>query len=181
MATFARLIAGAVGLAGWSFTEYATHRWALHPTDTPIDVSYQHRQHHRQPAAVHPAARVAGLAAIGGVAAAATSLLSRVLPNDLAVASAATWAAGYAIYDQYHWALHHRAPRTSIGRTLRHRHFRHHFGSPQKNFGVTTALWDRMFGTEAQPEPVRLRAKNVPPWLLNSTDERMRAMLVVDG
>jgi sterol desaturase/sphingolipid hydroxylase (fatty acid hydroxylase superfamily) len=54
---------------------------------------------------------------------------------------------GYLFYDMTHYAVHHVRPRTRIGRYLKKHHFRHHYMDPRKNFGVSSPLWDVVWGT----------------------------------
>jgi sterol desaturase/sphingolipid hydroxylase (fatty acid hydroxylase superfamily) len=54
---------------------------------------------------------------------------------------------GYLVYDTIHFAVHHFQPRTKVGFHLRQNHMRHHYLDPSKNFGVTSPLWDLIFGT----------------------------------
>lgn len=58
--------------------------------------------------------------------------------------------AGYLWYDLTHYAIHHHRPRTALGRMQRRNHLRHHFQSPSRLYGVTTPLWDLVFGTAAR-------------------------------
>jgi sterol desaturase/sphingolipid hydroxylase (fatty acid hydroxylase superfamily) len=52
------------------------------------------------------------------------------------------------IYDCIHYFCHF-GPQTEILwlKTLRINHLKHHYRNQQKNFGVTTNLWDKVFGT----------------------------------
>ena len=98
--------------------------------------------------------------------------------------SASGWAAGYAAYEQFHWREHHRPPLGPWERAARRRHFAHHFGAPRTNYGVTTALWDHVFGTFRPPVTVRVPAQQAMPWLLNddgAVHERYRADYVLVG
>lgn len=55
--------------------------------------------------------------------------------------------ASYVYYDSLHWFYHHgHGGSRSVGRA---RHMRHHFShaSPTRDYGVTTRLWDMVFGT----------------------------------
>jgi sterol desaturase/sphingolipid hydroxylase (fatty acid hydroxylase superfamily) len=60
---------------------------------------------------------------------------------------------GYLWYDLGHFAWHHNKPRTRIGRYLRSYHLVHHFKTPHLRYGVSTPLWDYVFGTQPAPEP----------------------------
>jgi dihydroceramide fatty acyl 2-hydroxylase len=62
---------------------------------------------------------------------------------------------GYLGYDYIHFAVHHvRPPRAAwlapVARWFkasRRRHLRHHFDDHARGFGVSTSLWDHVFGT----------------------------------
>lgn len=51
-------------------------------------------------------------------------------------------------YDGIHYFCHF-GPETEVGwlKTLRLNHLKHHYRSQQTNFGVTTNIWDKVFGT----------------------------------
>jgi 4-hydroxysphinganine ceramide fatty acyl 2-hydroxylase len=62
---------------------------------------------------------------------------------------------GYMFYDILHFLFHHggnwtlKAPYIAW---MKSRHFSHHYANPEKNFGVTSPLFDIIFGTN---QPVR--------------------------
>ena len=58
--------------------------------------------------------------------------------------------AGYLLYDLMHYALHHRRPKSRIGRLLRELHMRHHFEDDTRGFGVSVPWWDVVFGTYSE-------------------------------
>jgi sterol desaturase/sphingolipid hydroxylase (fatty acid hydroxylase superfamily) len=70
-----------------------------------------------------------------------------VLGSDRAMAFGAGFLAGYLVYDMTHFCLHHRVPATRVGRRLREHHLRHHFQDSTRGFGVSSPVWDRVFGT----------------------------------
>ncbi len=55
---------------------------------------------------------------------------------------------GYVGYDMLHYAMHHFRLRPPVLAYLRKRHMQHHAVSWDKRFGVSSPLWDRVFGTE---------------------------------
>ena len=59
----------------------------------------------------------------------------------------AGFVAGYLVYDMTHYATHHHRPRTRWGRMLRRHHYLHHFKDECQRFGVSSPLWDWVFGT----------------------------------
>jgi dihydroceramide fatty acyl 2-hydroxylase len=62
------------------------------------------------------------------------------------------FTAGYIFYDLSHYYMHHGRPRWAWLRNLRKHHMVHH--SPnlehEKKFGVSTTLWDHVFGTYSE-------------------------------
>lgn len=54
---------------------------------------------------------------------------------------------GYLVYDTVHYAVHHHALPTAWGRYTKWRHQRHHFQDPDRDFGVSSPLWDLVMGT----------------------------------
>ena len=63
------------------------------------------------------------------------------------LAVAAGFLAGYLIYDEVHYALHHHVPRSRLGKRLRELHMRHHFQDDEKGFGISAPYWDVVFRT----------------------------------
>jgi sterol desaturase/sphingolipid hydroxylase (fatty acid hydroxylase superfamily) len=60
----------------------------------------------------------------------------------------------YLTYDSTHYSIHtSRTARTPWGRVLRRIHMIHHYSDGQRNFGVTSPLWDLCFGTFAWSSP----------------------------
>ena len=67
---------------------------------------------------------------------------------DLGTAATAGLVSGYLWYVFVHYATHHwRLRRGSYLYRARLRHARHHHLSHSGNFGVTTSVWDHVFGT----------------------------------
>jgi sterol desaturase/sphingolipid hydroxylase (fatty acid hydroxylase superfamily) len=50
-------------------------------------------------------------------------------------------------YDLTHYYLHHFSPRSEYGRRLKKNHMLHHFKDPERRFGVSNMVWDKVFGT----------------------------------
>lgn len=116
------------GLLLWSFLEYLIHRWIGHVWNTRLRL--RHLEHHADPLdyRYEPLWTLIGLILI---TAGYTSALW------VACAAAGTFL-GYSYYEWRHQRLH-------VSRQWSY-HTRHH-AHPRCNFGVTTTLWDRAFGT----------------------------------
>ncbi len=54
---------------------------------------------------------------------------------------------GYLGYDYVHYYTHFARPTSRIGKGLRKRHLQHHFAFDDRWFGVSSPLWDYVFGT----------------------------------
>ena len=63
--------------------------------------------------------------------------------------------AGFAGYEWLHYRMHFALPSNAVEARLRARHLAHHLREPDAIFGVTTPIWDIVFGTEPTPERMR--------------------------
>jgi sterol desaturase/sphingolipid hydroxylase (fatty acid hydroxylase superfamily) len=138
------------GLLTWTLTEYLLHRFVFHyePT-TSIGKRLHflmHGVHHDYP----------------------NDSLRLVMPPVISVPLAlffyglfyyllgaiylppffAGFIVGYLCYDMIHYATHH-APMTTMaaGLWVKKHHMRHHYQTDDMFYGVSTPLWDYVFGT----------------------------------
>ena len=91
--------------------------------------------------------RTIGVAGVSAAGAPIVLVAGAVDATTVGVGMWLGWSLGYLAYDQLHWRAHHRIPTTRYTSRLRQRHELHHYGHPQRNFGVTSGFWDRVFGT----------------------------------
>lgn len=54
---------------------------------------------------------------------------------------------GYLCYDYTHFAVHHFTPKTRFGKLVKQHHMIHHYVNPSLCWGVSSPLWDYVFGT----------------------------------
>jgi sterol desaturase/sphingolipid hydroxylase (fatty acid hydroxylase superfamily) len=54
---------------------------------------------------------------------------------------------GYLTYDMLHFAIHRGTMTSRMGAYLRKHHLQHHYAVPERNFGVSSPLWDFVFRT----------------------------------
>jgi 4-hydroxysphinganine ceramide fatty acyl 2-hydroxylase len=153
----------AAGVLMWTLVEYSLHRWLFHADawmpDSPWAIMGHfiiHGIHHKLPMdryrLVFPPIGLLPLTL--GVWAVFRVLLAP-LPFHVFAFIYGVGLAGYVFYDLAHYGFHHTAmhPRSYLGRMKRY-HMKHHFaGLANLGFGITTRLWDRVFGTEL-PEAV---------------------------
>lgn len=140
------LVAG--GIAVWSLLEWVVH-WAMHvPVRTSAIARFQdraHIRHHREPHDVeHSVMMLRGSIPL----ALATLGVSLVLFRDptAALLFHSGLILGYLTYEFVHLA-HHAGWHVPGTRRLMHHHGRHHYGGWRRAYGVTTPLWDWVFGT----------------------------------
>ncbi|MDQ3572725.1 MAG: sterol desaturase family protein [Actinomycetota bacterium] len=137
------------GLALWTFSEYWLHRKIFHwEPDHPIGSRLHfiiHGVHHDHPndrmrLVMPPGASIPLAALFFGA-----FWLIFGLPD--AYPLFAGFLIGYLAYDYTHYYLHHVVPRTRLGKYLREQHMRHHFQDHHYGYGVSSPIWDVVFGT----------------------------------
>jgi dihydroceramide fatty acyl 2-hydroxylase len=137
------------GYAVWTLFEYWLHRIVFHfEPEQGIGAKLHwmiHGVHHDHPN--DPLRLVMPPAASIPLAALVIGAVWLVAGGVHAPAVAAGFLAGYLIYDEIHYALHHHMPKSRLGRTLRELHMRHHFQDDETGFGISAPYWDRVFGT----------------------------------
>jgi 4-hydroxysphinganine ceramide fatty acyl 2-hydroxylase len=140
------IVAGGVALVGfmsWGWLEYVVHRWVLH--GPPSLARRGHAQHHAEPGALISTP----LFVIMTGALAFWWLLELVLPTGLAALLVFGLYAGYNYFALVHHWQHHRGHDlacVTYWRQLERIHHLHHH-RPVVNFGISTTMWDRLFGT----------------------------------
>jgi sterol desaturase/sphingolipid hydroxylase (fatty acid hydroxylase superfamily) len=73
-------------------------------------------------------------------------------------------ALGYIAYDWTHYYTHYFNPKSGPGRWLKRYHMLHHHDSPLHRYGITSPLWDLVFGTYLPINKlVRQAGRNAPP------------------
>jgi dihydroceramide fatty acyl 2-hydroxylase len=155
-------IAVSAGIGAWSFTEYVIHRWFMHEERGPAIASRGHLDHHRQPTK-RPLASplslmmtfVIGLLVLCPVGAWLATLVGA--PWFVGTLVGLSGIATYLVYERVHFQAHFRPARTRYTRWQQRRHLHHHARGGAANFGVTSPVWDVVFGTYervAVDEPV---------------------------
>jgi 4-hydroxysphinganine ceramide fatty acyl 2-hydroxylase len=138
------------GLLIFSLLEYVVHRWLFHG---PFEVFEQgHRRHHEEPRGYDALPFFLPPMAYLLLAA----LLTYVMATSSALLLAGSVAAGYAAYGLSHWSIHAYRFRHPLVRTWAAAHHIHH-NHPERNFGVTSPLWDLLLRTQYLSASKRLR------------------------
>lgn len=156
------LLALALGVLSWTFLEYVFHRWLGHRWKKNF-FGVEHTRHHSQGDYFAPGWKK-GAAALAFVA-----ILVGPAMWIGGVVDGAVFTLGLAgLYLTYEWL--HRRDHTHAGfgfygRWARRHHFYHHFVDPSKNHGVTTPIWDLVFGTYKTPTKIVVPEKLKMRWL----------------
>jgi sterol desaturase/sphingolipid hydroxylase (fatty acid hydroxylase superfamily) len=147
------------GWAFWSLAEYVLHRFLFHHraySEAGKQFMFLiHGVHHAQPQVktrlVMPPLISVPLAMIFyGLF---TLVFGELAGGRLWVAPLfAGFLGGYIAYDMIHYSVHHFRLANRIGKSLRKNHMRHHWAEPHLRFGISTTLWDHVFGTRPVSE-----------------------------
>jgi sterol desaturase/sphingolipid hydroxylase (fatty acid hydroxylase superfamily) len=134
------------GLFSWTLLEYVSHRFVFHGSQAPRAFREGHGRHHGAPEArlampffVSP---LVGLVVAGTAAAAIGASLGALFTGVCAL--------GYIAYGGLHHLVHSDAHFPPVP-WLRSVHEVHH-RRPNRNFGVTSPIWDLVLGTWTPPQ-----------------------------
>lgn len=170
-------IAGGVAAGAflWTFMEYVLHRFAFHEARGNNYGSREHLRHHGSEDSILESWYLswAGILLVGF---ALIPFLGRLAGQDrLGWAVGTGYVLGYGFYDWVHWRAHRRPiPDNLFGRYeswVRRHHFTHHFHAPLKNQGVTTPLWDWVFGTRVKVDTVKVPRRMAMRWLVDENGD----------
>jgi 4-hydroxysphinganine ceramide fatty acyl 2-hydroxylase len=166
-------LAACAGVTSWSLAEYLLHRFLGHDRRTlPNGFATEHTRHHAEGDYFAPTWKKALVALIGVPLVSGAATLG--LGAALGTVFGASFVATYVLYEWIHRRAHTHRGIGAYGRFLRRHHFHHHFGNPRVNHGVTSPIWDLVFGTFERPERIRVPERLCMRWLV---DPRTGAVL----
>jgi sterol desaturase/sphingolipid hydroxylase (fatty acid hydroxylase superfamily) len=138
----------AAGLLSWTLCEYWLHRLFFHwvPKGAWGDRLHflVHGVHHKWP---HDRYRLVMPPAVSITLFVVFISLFVVVFGRYGWAFHAGYTVGYMYYDLTHYCLHHFRPTTAYGVRLKKHHMLHHFKDSDCRYGVSSKLWDYVFGT----------------------------------
>ncbi|MEI8254433.1 MAG: sterol desaturase family protein [Deltaproteobacteria bacterium] len=137
-----------LGILVWTLIEYLLHRFVFHGikvTEKNPQNYLVHEYHHDFPDDGMRLVMPVTISGPIGVIFAMTYhyLLGPVWMFPMLAGS----AVGYTAYDWIHYYTHHGRPKTAVGKYLRRYHLVHHFTGIDACYGVSSPLWDLVFGT----------------------------------
>jgi len=137
------------GIFTWTITEYILHRYIFH-WELKSEIGKRihfifHGVHHDYPS---DSRRLVMPPSVSIPLAALFYFLFRILLGDILVLPFfAGFLAGYLFYDMTHYAVHHFNMHSKFWLALKKHHIKHHFKDPDRGYGVSSPLWDIVFGT----------------------------------
>ena len=142
------------GIFIWTITEYLLHRFVFHlelksKLGSRIHFIF-HGVHHDYPS---DSKRLVMPPSISIPLAAMFYFLFRFLIGDVSVIPFfAGFLTGYLFYDMTHYAIHHFNMHSKFWLALKNHHIKHHFQNSNKGYGVSSSLWDIIFGSTFPPK-----------------------------
>ncbi|MDB5036291.1 MAG: Sterol desaturase [Chlorobi bacterium] len=137
------------GMLIWTFLEYMLHRFVFHYEPKTVwgkRIHFlMHGVHHDYPSdatrLVMPPGFSIPLAIIFYI------LTTFVFGARLTPPIFSGMVVGYLCYDMLHYATHHFSMKRGVFLALKQYHMRHHYGDEDTGYGVSSPIWDYVFGT----------------------------------
>jgi 4-hydroxysphinganine ceramide fatty acyl 2-hydroxylase len=139
-----------IGLFVWTFVEYIMHRFIFHyvpKNKLGLRMHFIfHGVHHDYPSdakrLVLPPSVSIPLATLFYF------LFDAILPANYVFGFFPGFILGYLFYDISHYAIHHFNFKGSIWKKIKQHHMLHHYQNPDKGYGVSSPLWDKVFRSD---------------------------------
>ncbi|PWJ44362.1 sterol desaturase family protein [Sediminitomix flava] len=138
-------------ISGWllfTWVEYAAHRFVYHMPETTQfrkDLTYKfHGVHHDFP---KDKSRLAMPPIVSTVLASLLFVMFTFLMGNWTYGFLPGFLTGYATYLLIHYIVHSYRPPKNFLRVLWVHHGIHHYKDPERAFGVSSTLWDHIYGT----------------------------------
>lgn len=142
------------GIILWTFMEYMLHRFIFHwdakSSAGKYFVFLFHGLHHDDPQ--DPTRLVMPPVPAILIFMVLWALFALVFPVKYLGVIMAFFMVGYLCYDYIHYATHHFAMTSKVGKYLRKYHLQHHYAGERSKYGVSNPFWDYVFGTTKGPK-----------------------------
>ena len=139
-----------LGVFSWTLVEYFLHRHVFHLTQVKEPwrtlASGLHMAHHDNPDAKDLIVAPPLVSIIFG---SIIYLIFLALTQSFGVSTFLITGlfTGYCTYEWVHYATHQYPMTSKLSRYIKKYHLQHHHKHPDAGFGVTSPIWDRVFGT----------------------------------
>jgi len=153
------------GVVIWSFTEYILHRFIFHyqpKSEWGQRLHFiAHGVHHDYPndskRLVMPPSVSIPLAVLF------FTIFFYILGSAWVNPFFSGFIVGYLTYDMTHYAIHHLNWSNRWFLKVKKHHMIHHYKDPDRGYGVSSELWDKIFGTEFPQNQYRKKKANKKP------------------
>ena len=141
------------GMFFWTFFEYLMHRFIFHfisESESAMKIVYIiHGNHHQYPRDKERLFMppVPSLILASVIFSGMFLLATWCGATGFVFAFFAGFMFGYLMYGTMHYAIHAWNPPYKWMKPLWRNHHLHHYKNEHRGFGVSTTLWDRLFGT----------------------------------
>ncbi len=141
------------GMFLWTLFEYMIHRFAFHfiaKSDIAMKIVYLiHGNHHEYPRDKERLFMppVPSLVLASFIFSSMYFMAQSIGLKENVFAFFPGFMLGYLVYGTMHYAIHAWNPPYKWMKPLWRNHHLHHYKNEQMGFGVSTTLWDRIFGT----------------------------------
>lgn len=136
------------GIFFWSFFEYLMHRFVFHYVSESRRakriIYVMHGNHHEYP---RDKQRLFMPPVPSLILSSVVFILMRFLIGTAALCFFPGFILGYLIYGSMHYAIHAWNPPFRWMKGLWRNHHLHHYKQQERGFGVSSTLWDHVFGT----------------------------------
>jgi sterol desaturase/sphingolipid hydroxylase (fatty acid hydroxylase superfamily) len=133
-----------LGLVAWTWMEYALHRFIFHTAQGSKFQYTIHGVHHEFPKDKN---RLAMPPVVSVSIATGLLFIFKLALAEYSFACLAGFVTGYAMYLCVHYMIHAFHPPKNFLKTLWTNHSMHHYKDGKQLFGVSSPLWDYVFGT----------------------------------
>jgi sterol desaturase/sphingolipid hydroxylase (fatty acid hydroxylase superfamily) len=138
------------GLFIWTFVEYIMHRFIFHyvpKNKFGLRLHFIfHGVHHDYPS---DAKRLVLPPSVSiPLATGFFFLFNAILPATYIFSFFPGFILGYLFYDISHYAIHHFNFKGNIWKKIKQHHMLHHYQDPDKGYGVSSPLWDKIFRSD---------------------------------
>lgn len=137
----------ATGMLVWTLMEYILHRFVFHfVSENPrlkVVIYKMHGVHHEYP---RDRERLFMPPVPSIIVATLFFSLQYLIMGWNVLAFFPGFLFGYLMYGSMHYAIHAFTPPSFLKALWRNHHL-HHYKYPQKGFGVSSVIWDHIFGT----------------------------------
>jgi sterol desaturase/sphingolipid hydroxylase (fatty acid hydroxylase superfamily) len=164
------------GAFTWTLLEYWIHRCLGHdPRFRGNPFGLEHVRHHIEGDYFAPTWKKLLLAPLAALLLGVPAVLA--LGPQIGAAYVAGLIGFYGFYEVLHRLEHVWEGIGPYGHWARRHHFTHHFVDSRCNHGVTTPLWDLVFGTYRKVEVITVPPKLAMSWLKDPATGEIRASL----